>query len=156
MLSVVFEFMPGWSAFAEAGSTGRAVQKLGLVWPGTEPVASGTLEKIGFKQICEKIGAPTPAFRVLSEEGDSANLGDSAARQAILDEYMAVIADMKSSDPGLIKSVHGGGGKGTAHLDDPSDPAQVQAAIEKVFCSPFWMGVHCIHVFFAVSDERDG
>ena len=62
-------FMPGWSAFAEAGSTGRAVDKLGMVWPGTEPVASGDLEKIGFKQICEKIGAPTPAFKVLSEEG---------------------------------------------------------------------------------------
>ena len=46
---------------------------------------------------------------------------------------MAAIAGMNSSDPGLIKSIHGGGGKGTAHLDDPSDPAMVRASIEKVF-----------------------
>ena len=39
---------------------------------------------------------------------------------------------MKSSEPGLIKSIHGGGGKGTAHLNDPSDREQVQAAVEKV------------------------
>merc|ERR1719382_1307771 len=39
---------------------------------------------------------------------------------------------MNSNQKGLIKSIHGGGGKGTAHLDDPSDPAQVKASIEKV------------------------
>jgi len=126
-------FMPGWSAFAEAGSTGRAVDKLGMVWPGTEPVASGDLEKIGFKQICERIGAPTPAFKVLSEEGDSAVLGDPAVRAQVVAEYAAAIESMNTSNPGLIKSIHGGGGKGTAHLDDPSDKEQVLAAIDKVF-----------------------
>eukprot|EP00658_Telonema_sp_P-2_P078776 TRINITY_DN7460_c0_g1_i9.p1 TRINITY_DN7460_c0_g1~~TRINITY_DN7460_c0_g1_i9.p1 ORF type:complete len:889 (-),score=213.62 TRINITY_DN7460_c0_g1_i9:172-2838(-) len=125
-------FMPGWSAFAEAGSTGRAVQGLGLVWPGTEPVASGILEKIGFKQICDKVGAPTPAFKVLSEEGESVDLADATARQHLVEEYSHSIREMNSSAPGLIKSVHGGGGKGTAHLDDPSNPEQVDAAINKV------------------------
>ena len=36
----------------------------GLVWPGTEPVASEILEKIGFKRMCRDVGAPTPAFEV--------------------------------------------------------------------------------------------
>merc|ERR1719261_1458111 len=67
-------FMPGWSAFAESSEAARAVDALGLVWPGTEPVASVTLEKIGFKRICKKVGAPTPAFEVLAEEGVSADL----------------------------------------------------------------------------------
>ena len=44
------------------------MQELGFVWPGTEPVASAKLEKIGFKRICEGVGAPTPPFTVLSEE----------------------------------------------------------------------------------------
>merc|ERR1719433_1647383 len=39
---------------------------------------------------------------------------------------------MKTDQPGLIKSIHGGGGKGTAHLDNPSDPGQVRASVEKV------------------------
>merc|ERR1712066_932838 len=67
-------FMPGWSAFAESAEAAVAVQKLGLVWPGTEPVASQTLEKIGFKRICADVGAPTPPFVVLSEEDQGVNL----------------------------------------------------------------------------------
>jgi biotin carboxyl carrier protein len=39
---------------------------------------------------------------------------------------------MNTSSPGLIKSIHGGGGKGTAHLPDPSDAEQSRAAVEKV------------------------
>ena len=60
-------FMPGWSAFAESAEAALACKDLGLVWPGTEPVASTSLEKIGFKRICEKVGAPTPPFRVLAD-----------------------------------------------------------------------------------------
>lgn len=45
-------FMPGWSAFAESAEAAVGVEALGLVWPGTEPKASTTLEKIGFKRIC--------------------------------------------------------------------------------------------------------
>jgi len=108
------------------------VQKLGLVWPGTEPVASETLEKIGFKRICEQIGAPTPAFIVLSEDGYKVDLNDEKAKEACVTKFMKAIAEMNSSEKGLIKSIHGGGGKGTAHLDDPSDPAQARAAVEKV------------------------
>jgi len=50
-----------------------------------------------------------------------------------VEEYVVAVASMNTTNPGLIKSIHGGGGKGTAHLDNPSDPAQVVAAIEKVF-----------------------
>merc|ERR1719182_481981 len=46
--------------------------------------------------------------------------------------YMKLIADMNKTEMGLIKSIHSGGGKGTAHLDDPSDPEQVRASVEKV------------------------
>ena len=50
-------FMAGWSAFAESAETARWVEgKLGIAWPGTEPNASDRLEKIGFKQICDKVG----------------------------------------------------------------------------------------------------
>lgn len=47
--------MPGWSAFAESAEAAVGVEALGLVWPGTEPVASQTLEKIGFKRICYSV-----------------------------------------------------------------------------------------------------
>jgi biotin carboxylase len=80
-------FMPGWSAFAESAETAVAVDALGLVWPGTEPIASGKLEKIGFKQICNDVGAPTPPFSVLSEEGPTADLSDPATRQSVVDQY---------------------------------------------------------------------
>lgn len=125
-------FMPGWSAFAESSEAARAVEALGLVWPGTEPVASQTLEKIGFKRICAEVGAPTPPFVVLSEEEAGVNLSNPAEKEACVQGFMKLVADMNSSDPGLIKSIHGGGGKGTAHLDDPSDPEQVRASVEKV------------------------
>jgi biotin carboxyl carrier protein len=45
---------------------------------------------------------------------------------------MAKIAELKTSEKGLIKSIHGGGGKGTAHLDDPSDPTQCRNAVTQV------------------------
>lgn len=125
-------FMPGWSAFAESPEAARAVTALGLVWPGTEPVASEKLEKIGFKRICKEVGAPTPPFVVLSEEDLRVDLTDAKAKEACVTDFMKSVADMKTDQKGLIKSIHGGGGKGTAHLDDPSDPAQVRASVEKV------------------------
>eukprot|EP00928_Gymnodinium_smaydae_P075083 TRINITY_DN580_c0_g3_i2.p1 TRINITY_DN580_c0_g3~~TRINITY_DN580_c0_g3_i2.p1 ORF type:complete len:1332 (+),score=271.44 TRINITY_DN580_c0_g3_i2:485-3997(+) len=125
-------FMPGWSAFAESAEAARAVAALGLAWPGTEPVASDALEKIGFKRICAEVGAPTPPFVVLSEEGTSTDLTDPQAKEALVQEFMSAVAKMGTSEPGLIKSIHGGGGKGTAHLDNPSDPALVRASVEKV------------------------
>jgi len=125
-------FMPGWSAFAESPEAARAVEKLGLVWPGTEPVASELLEKIGFKRTCAEVGAPTPAFEVLAEESFKADLLDPEVREKTIRMFMDKIAGMNSSEKGLIKSIHGGGGKGTAHLDDPSDPIQARASVEKV------------------------
>merc|ERR1719353_1158284 len=45
---------------------------------------------------------------------------------------MAGVASMDSSEKGLIKSIHGGGGKGTAKVMDPSDPECVRAAAMQV------------------------
>merc|ERR1719506_1756665 len=115
-------FMPGWSAFAESAEAAVAVQKLGLVWPGTEPGASVRLEKIGFKRICAQVGAPTPTFTVLAEEDSGHDLNDPVAKEECVQSFMKSILDMKTSEPGLIKSIHGGGGKGTAHLPNPSNP----------------------------------
>ena len=81
------------------------------VWPGTEPDASERLEKIGFKKICSAVGAPTPPFIVLADDGPSANLRDPTVKQAIVDKYCGMVVNMKSRKPGLIKSIHGGGGK---------------------------------------------
>ena len=120
-------FMPGWSAFAESSEAAVAVEALGLVWPGTEPKASQVLEKIGFKRICENVGAPTPPFTVLSEEDAGMNLSDAAEKEKCVQMFMAAVKAMNSSEKGLIKSIHGGGGKGTAHLDDPSDPEQASS-----------------------------
>jgi len=125
-------FMPGWSAFAESAEAARAVEALGLVWPGTEPVASVTLEKIGFKRICEQIGAPTPPFVVLSEEDAGVDLTNAVEKEACVQKFMAGVASMNTNQPGLIKSIHGGGGKGTAHLPDPSNPEEVRESVEKV------------------------
>eukprot|EP00933_Yihiella_yeosuensis_P071818 TRINITY_DN80059_c0_g1_i1.p1 TRINITY_DN80059_c0_g1~~TRINITY_DN80059_c0_g1_i1.p1 ORF type:complete len:1309 (-),score=305.53 TRINITY_DN80059_c0_g1_i1:114-4040(-) len=126
-------FMPGWSAFAESSEAAVAVEALGLVWPGTEPVASQTLEKIGFKRICEKVGAPTPPFSVLSEEDCApVDLTDPVAKEACVEEFMRKVAAMNTTEMGLIKSIHGGGGKGTAHLHHPDKPSEVRRAVEKV------------------------
>jgi len=108
------------------------VEQLGLVWPGTEPVASVTLEKIGFKRICTKVGAPTPPYEVLSEEEERVNLNDDAIKEACVKGFMDKVAALNTKAMGLIKSIHGGGGKGTAHLDDPSNPEEVRAAVTKV------------------------
>merc|ERR1740117_2889772 len=75
---------------------------------------------------------PTPPFEVLSEEGMSVDLTNEAEKETTVKEFMRLIANMGSSEPGLIKSIHGGGGKGTAHLDDPSSPEQARASVEKV------------------------
>jgi len=126
-------FMPGWSAFAESAEAARAVDAIGLVWPGTEPVASDTLEKIGFKRICTKVGAPTPAYRVITEENEKIELQDPVAREALVQRFIDVLVkDVGDPSPGLIKSIHGGGGKGTAHLTNPTDPDEVRASVEKV------------------------
>lgn len=125
-------FMPGWSAFAESAEAAVKVTELGLVWPGTEPKASQILEKIGFKRICEQVGAPTPPFVVLSEEDAGVDLADPVAKEGVVVDFMSRIAKLNTNEKGLIKSIHGGGGKGTAHLHDPSDPEQVRRAVEKV------------------------
>jgi biotin carboxylase/biotin carboxyl carrier protein len=125
-------FMPGWSAFAESSEAAYAAQRLGLVWPGTEPEASVRLEKIQFKRICEKVGAPTPPFRVLTEEDYPREIDTDDARDAAMKLMMDGVAAMNTSEPGLIKSIHGGGGKGTAKLFRPDDEEEVRAACEKV------------------------
>jgi len=125
-------FMPGWSAFAESAETAVAVTEMGLVWPGTEPKASNDLEKIGFKQICEQVGAPTPPFKVLADEDYKLNVNDPDTKEKVILDFMEKVASMKIDEKGLIKSIHGGGGKGTAHLDNPMDPVEVRASVEKV------------------------
>jgi biotin carboxylase/biotin carboxyl carrier protein len=125
-------FMPGWSAFAESAEAANACTGLGLVWPGTEPVASVTLEKIGFKRICEKVGAPTPPFLVIAEEDYHPNLKDPAVKEQVIAEFTEKVLKMGVSEPGLIKSIHGGGGKGTAHLTNPSDKEEIIASVQKV------------------------
>jgi len=95
-------------------------------------VASVTLEKIGFKRICTKVGAPTPPYTVLSEEEERVNLNDDDVKEACVKGFMDKVAAMNTSEKGLIKSIHGGGGKGTAHLDDRSNPEEVRAAVTKV------------------------
>jgi hypothetical protein len=69
---------------------------------------------------------------VLSEEDLKVELTDAAAKESLVQDFRKGVASMNTSQPGLIKSIHGGGGKGTAHLPDPSDPEQVRAAVEKV------------------------
>jgi len=126
-------FMPGWSAFAESAEAAVGVEALGLVWPGTEPKASQGLEKIGFKRICEAVGAPTPPFTVLSEEdAPRVDLTDPDAKEACVKEFIDKVLKMNFHEKGLIKSIHGGGGKGTAHLTHPDNEAEVRRAVEKV------------------------
>ncbi len=78
------------------------------------------------------MGAPTPPFVVLSEEDAGVDMTDPVAKEKCIKGFMEAVAKMKTNAKGLLKSIHGGGGKGTAHLDDPSNPAQVRASVEKV------------------------
>merc|ERR1719379_1824412 len=67
------------------------------------------------------------------DEGPGAgDLADPAVKEKVVKDFMDKVASMNTSEPGLIKSIHGGGGKGTAHLDDPSNPEVVRASVEKV------------------------
>jgi hypothetical protein len=57
---------------------------------------------------------------------------------------------MNSNKPGLIKSIHGGGGKGTAHLDDPSCPDTVAASINKVsLCLSVYLSIY-LSIYLAI------
>ena len=38
----------------QAGSTGRKVEAMGLIWTGTTPDISDGLEKMGFKEFCDR------------------------------------------------------------------------------------------------------
>ncbi|CAD7974592.1 unnamed protein product [Amoebophrya sp. A120] len=126
-------FMAGWSALAESAETGRIVKnKLGLVWPGTDPDVSDRLEKIGMKQICKKVGAPTPPFTILSGQDFVANIADEASKKALIEKFVGQILEMNTAVPGLVKSIHGGGGKGSAQVANPRSPDQVRAAVSQV------------------------
>lgn len=95
-------FMPGWSAFAESAETARGINAMGLVWPGTEPVASDQLEKIGFKQICAEVGAPTPPFVVLAGEEFREDISDAGTKDRVVKEFVDKVLGMKTEIPGTI------------------------------------------------------
>ena len=112
-------FTAVWSGFAESGDTGRKVMGMGLVWTGTDPDISDGLEKMGFKQYCNDVGAPTPAWFQLPIDGN----------------IDAAVANIQSScDPGgwMIKSIYGGGGVGTKSINDPNNTDEVRSALDKV------------------------
>jgi len=60
------------------------------------------------------------------------DLTDAAAKEACVQQFMAKVAAMNTSEMGLIKSIHGGGGKGTAHLHHPDKPEEARRSVEKV------------------------
>ena len=47
-------------------------------------------------------------------------------------EFISKVLAMNFTEKGLIKSIHGGGGKGTAHLHHPDQEEEVRRAVEKV------------------------
>ena len=51
-----------------------------------KPTASNRLEKIGFKQICDKVGAPTPKFVVLAEDSFRADLTDKGTKEQVVQD----------------------------------------------------------------------
>ena len=68
----------------------------------------------GASASARKVGAPTPPFRVLTEEDYPREIDTDDARDAAMKLMMDGVAAMNTSEPGLIKSIHGGGGKGPA------------------------------------------
>lgn len=112
-------FSAVWSGFAEAGDTGRKVQEMGLIWTGTTPGISDKLEKMGFKEICDTVGAPTPPWFQLRDAGDT-------------DESIRFIQEQCKSGAWMVKSIHGGGGVGTKSFDDARNISDVRSALERV------------------------
>eukprot|EP00392_Amoebophrya_sp_AT5.2_P018869 g19518.t1 len=84
------------------------------------------------KLICRKVGAPTPPFTVLSGQDFVANVADEGAKRKLIQDFTKLVLDMNSAKPGLVKSIHGGGGKGSAQVGNPRSPEQVQAAVSQV------------------------
>ena len=79
------------------------------------------------------------------------------AREAAIKHMMEGVAAMKTSEKGLIKSIHGGGGKGTGHLLTPDKPEAVRAACEKVpGDSPSSLGTHGCASFVPIKGEVYG
>ena len=106
-------FTAVWSGFAEAGSTGRKVEQMGLIWTGTTPHISDGLEKMGFKEFCDQTGAPTPEwFKLPSAENIDASM-------TLISENAHLALD--------DKSIYGGGGVGTKSFSDVKDSAEVRS-----------------------------
>ena len=106
-------FTAVWSGFAEAGSTGRKVEQMGLIWTGTTPNISDGLEKMGFKEFCDKTGAPTPDWFKLP------NAKNIDASMTLISENAHIWRSW------MIKSIYGGGGVGTKSFSDVKDSAEV-------------------------------
>ena len=112
-------FTAVWSGFAEAGSTGRKVEAMGLIWTGTTPDISDGLEKMGFKEFCDQVGAPTPEwFKLPNAEN--------------IDDSLRLISEKCTSGSWMIKSIFGGGGVGTKSFSDVKNISDVKSALKRV------------------------
>ena len=112
-------FTAVWSGFAEAGETGRAIEDMGLIWTGTTPDISDQLEKMGFKQICDKVGASTPEWFELKNADSDTAVND-------------IHSQCKSGGSWMIKSIYGGGGVGTKSFEDANSTDQIKTALNQV------------------------
>ena len=102
---------PGVGFAAESAALARAVAAAGLTWVGPSPEALELLsDKRALARLAGGLGVPTPL--TLAVTGPQS-----------LDEALALV-----EGPAVLKTVHGGGGRGVLLLPGAGDPGRGRAA----------------------------
>ena len=128
-----------WSAEAESATLAEQTQEVGMKWVGTSPEPLKILgEKILYKEYCREHGVDTADFFTLKTATDE-NVPDDGFDEyvdTLTDEFMENLKGAREEGrlqgSLFLKSSYGGGGRGTVKVKDPSNRAEVRAAMVKV------------------------
>lgn len=124
---------PIWSPQAEDPDVAQKVIQNGFVWIGASPETMDGLDKINYKQLCQKHAIPTAPFFVLDAPAETPETGNRD--QLIHDMTRQFFHLYRTSGLGegdvFIKSIYGGGGRGTARVSNLSEE-NIKQAIAKV------------------------
>ncbi|QPL05792.1 MULTISPECIES: carboxyl transferase domain-containing protein [Actinomyces] len=104
---------PGVGFAAESAALARAVGAAGLTWVGPSAEALDLLtDKLALAGLARRLGVPAPLSLPVGTVGTED-----------LDEVLALVPG-----PAVVKTVHGGGGRGVVVLPGAQDPARGQRA----------------------------
>ncbi|HEV2063474.1 MAG TPA: biotin carboxylase N-terminal domain-containing protein [Thermoanaerobaculia bacterium] len=111
---------PGYGFLSESAAFARAVREAGLTWIGPDPESIEAMgDKLRARERAAQVGVPVVP-------GSSAVTAAEAEREAKRLRY-----------PVLVKAAAGGGGKGMARVNDPSELAEALAQARRLAGAAF-------------------